>query len=273
LLIAALDPLWMSLGFGNMGYNRLIFQVLYAIGASMVCMAGLRRLPSSALLAGGIGIQFAGELTKLVHPSAQPWQALWAFLFVGGEVGRAVCAYPLVPWLSFMMIGWALGRWLLVPQPRGSRVRVLMLGSAGLLALFVLVRGIDGYGNWDLHRDSSSVLQWLHVSKYPPSVSYGGLELGIALLVLAAFVAIDDPEQPRVAFAGLGLLGGTAFFYYVIHVHLMRAAEAVLGLDRHVAGLAKTWGAAAVVLVLLLAPCAWWRWYKRAHPDGWTRYV
>ncbi|MGD0524547.1 MAG: heparan-alpha-glucosaminide N-acetyltransferase domain-containing protein [Polyangiaceae bacterium] len=272
LLIAALDPLWMSLGFGD-GYDRLVFQVLYAIGASMVCMAALRRLPSWALLAGGVAIQLTGERTKLVHPSAQPWQGLWAFLFVGGPVGRAVCAYPLVPWLSYMMIGWALGRWMLVPQPRGARARALMLGGAGLLGLFAVVRGIDGYGNGDLHRDSSDVLQWLHVSKYPPSLSYGCLELGLGLLVLAAFVALDDPERPRRALAGLGLLGSTAFFYYVLHVHLMRAAQEVLRLDRQSAGLAKTWVAAAVVLAVLVAPCAWWRRYKRAHPDGWARYV
>jgi predicted acyltransferase len=171
------------------------------------------------------------------------------------------------------MIGWALGRWMLAPQPKESRVRALMLAGAGLLVLFAVIRGVDGYGNWDLHRDSSGVLQWLHVSKYPPSLSYTCLELGIGLLVLAAFVAIDDPGRPRRALAGLELLGGTAFFYYVIHVHLMRAAQAVLGLDRNAAGLAKTWVAAAAVVALLLAPCAWWRRYKRAHPEGWARYV
>ena len=41
LLIAALDPLWMSLGFAR--YRVLVFQVLYAIGMSLVCMAALRR--------------------------------------------------------------------------------------------------------------------------------------------------------------------------------------------------------------------------------------
>ena len=42
LFIAACDPLWMSWAFGVK--DRLLFQVLYAIGMSFVAMAGLRRL-------------------------------------------------------------------------------------------------------------------------------------------------------------------------------------------------------------------------------------
>ena len=62
LLIAALDPIWMSLGFA--GYRIAIFQVLYAIGLSLVCMAFLRRLSSRALLALAVAIQLFGELQR-----------------------------------------------------------------------------------------------------------------------------------------------------------------------------------------------------------------
>jgi uncharacterized membrane protein len=273
LLIAALDPLWMSVGFPTVPYERFIFQVLYAIGISMVCMAWLRKLPTKALLAGGVAIQVGAELTKFVRPTGQPWHLIWTLLFASGPEGNAFVAYPLVPWLSYMMIGWALGRWLLVPRPRRERAARLATWGAGLLALFLLVRGIDGYGNWDLHRDSGAALQWLHVSKYPPSLTFGCLELSIGLTMLAAFVALDDPAKPRKALGWLSLLGSTALFYYVIHVHLMRLADLVLQLDPNHDGLMKTWGAGALTVLVLLAPCAWWRKYKRAHPDGWARYV
>ena len=109
LLIAALDPLWMSLGFA--GYDRIVCQVLYAIGLSMVCMAYLRRFSSRTLLALAFAIQAFGELSAQWQPTDQPWHALWAYLFTSGPtVGRGVCAYPLVPWLSIMMVGWVLGR-------------------------------------------------------------------------------------------------------------------------------------------------------------------
>ncbi len=272
LLIAALDPLWMSLGFAK--YDRFVFQVLYAIGLSLVCMAGLRRLSSRALLTFAFAIQLFGELSDRWRPVAQPWHALWGFLFAGGPVfERTVCAYPLVPWLSIMMFGWVLGRWLLEPRTQGESARALAWLGAGLLVVFGVVRGIDGYGNWNLHRDSLDVLQWLHVAKYPPSLAYTSLELGLGFLLLSLFLWLDEPARPRPALAPLALFGGTAFFYYVLHVHLLAGVQQLLGLDRHVDGLAKTWIAAGLTLAALAGPCWFYRRYKRAHPIGWTRYL
>jgi uncharacterized membrane protein len=272
LLIAALDPTWMSIGFA--GWSRVICQVLYAIGMAMVCMAALRRLSSRALFVGALVIQLFGELTSRYQPTVEPLHSLWAFLFTGGAAfGPVRCSYPLAPWLSIMMFGWVLGRWLVRSQDRGARLRALVGLGIGLLVVFVVVRAIDGYGNWNLHRDSLDLLQWLHVNKYPPSLTYTTLELGIALLLLAALTALDDPRSPRRGLSALALLGSTAFFYYLLHVHLLHGAQIVLGLDPTVHGLAATWIAAAAALAVLAWPCVLYRRYKRAHPDSWTRYL
>jgi uncharacterized membrane protein len=272
LLIAAIDPLWMSLGFQH--YQIAVFQVLYAIGMSMVCMAALRKLPSAALLCGATAIHLFGELAGQVRFDDQPWHALWAYLFVGGvPFYGARNTYPLVPWLSIMMVGWVLGRWLLVTRSNASRAQVMALIGAALLAVFVVVRGIDGYGNWHLHRESGDLLQWLHVNKYPPSITYTTLELGLAFLILAGFTASDDPSQPRWLLDGLALYGSTAFFYYLLHVHLLGLAQLILQLDPHEHGLAKTWIAAALDVLVLAGPVWLYRRYKTAHPDGWTRYI
>ena len=273
LFIAALDPLWMSLGFA--GYHRIVLQVLYAIGLSMVCMAWLRRLPSPALLAGAIGIQAFGEIAGRWSPAGQPWLGIWRLLLVGGAPfdGLLVCAYPLLPWLSIMMAGWVLGRWLLQPATSAERARSLAIVGAGLLVVFAVLRGVDGYGNWNLHRDSPGLLPWLHVSKYPPSITYTCLELGLGLVILALFTTLDGRDEPRPAFAVLSLLGGTAFFYYLIHVHLIGLVQAVWKLDTRSHGLDKTWLAAALTVAVLVWPCARYRRYKVAHPDGWARYV
>src|SRR5580700_802380 len=49
-----------SLGFAQ--YHILVLQVLYAIGLSMVLMAGLRRLPTTALAVLAGALLLAGEL-------------------------------------------------------------------------------------------------------------------------------------------------------------------------------------------------------------------
>jgi uncharacterized membrane protein len=273
LLIAALDPIWMSLGFAL--YRIVIFQVLYAIGMSLVCMAYLRRLSSRTLLALAVAIQVFGELTSRVHFEAQPLHALWCFLFVGGPAFRpAIVAYPLVPWLSIMMTGWVLGRWILETREQGNaaRARTLALIGVALLAVFAVVRGVDGYGNWGLYRDSLAPLQWLHVAKYPPSLSYTTLELGLTFLLLALFFLLED-TRPRLLLQPFLLFGSTAFFYYLLHAHLLGAVSLLSKQDRNHDGLLKTYVAAAAVLVVLYPLCTRYRRYKAAHPDGWPRYI
>jgi uncharacterized membrane protein len=273
LFIAALDPLWMSFGFAL--YHVIVFQVLFAIGMSLVCMAWLRKLSSQALLGGAIAIQIFGELSTRVHFGAQPWQLLWQFLFVGGRGPHSmVIAYPLVPWLSMMMAGWVLGRWMLETRGRShsERARTLAAIGLGLLVIFAVVRGVDGYGNWGLYRDSLAPLQWLHVAKYPPSLSYTTLELGLTFLLLALFFVVDD-AGPRRLLEPLAIFGSTAFFFYLLHVHLLGAAALILKVDRNHHGLLKTYVATATVLVVLYPLCVRYRRYKAAHPDGWTRYI
>jgi hypothetical protein len=53
----------------------------------------------------------------------------------------------------------------------------------------------------------------------------------------------------------------------------MAGFEALVGLDRATAGLAKTWIAAGVTLAVLLPLCWLYRRYKTAHPNGWARYI
>ena len=273
LLIAALDPIWMSLGFAM--YHIIIFQVLYAIGMSLVCMAFLRKLSSRVLLAGAVAIQLFGEFSERVHFQTPALESLWRFLFVGGPVFRpAVCVYPLVPWLSIMMAGWVLGRWLLDARARdhAAQARTLALIGVALLAVFAVVRGLDGYGNWGLYRDSLAPLQWLHVAKYPPSLSYTALELGLTFLLLALFFGLEG-AGPRPLLHPFLIFGSTAFFYYLLHAHLLGAVSLLLRLDRNRDGLLKTYVASVAVLVVLYPACTLYRRYKAAHPDSWTRYI
>ena len=90
--------------------------------------------------------------------------------------------YPFIPWLAIMMLGWVFGRHLIRYAGGGSRVSgraVLWIAGIAALGVFVVVRYLAGYGDMFLHRADGSWQQWLHVSKYPPSLTYYGLELGI----------------------------------------------------------------------------------------------
>jgi hypothetical protein len=154
---------------------------------------------------------------------------------------------------------------------RWSPTRVLVLAGVAGLLVFTIVRGLNGYGNMFLLREDASVVQWLHVSKYPPSLAFVGLELGLVMLLLSALLWIEPRVPPRPD-APLLVLGQTALFFYVLHWPLLGLPAALFGLFRS-GDLATSYLAAALVVVVMYPLCRWYRGYKRAHPNGWARYI
>jgi uncharacterized membrane protein len=174
-----------------------------------------------------------------------------------------------------MCLGWAWGRSLAQVHEGSARRQVgLRLAWAGLAALgvFLLVRGLNGYGNGLLYREGPSVLQWLHVAKYPPSLSFDALELGLMALMLSGFWWLELRRGVVRALEPLRVLGQAALFYYLLHVHLLEGTAVLLGL-REKLGLLATYVSVVVVLVVLFPACSWYRRYKATHPNGWTRYL
>jgi uncharacterized membrane protein len=194
LILVAADPIWMSPVI--LGPGRVLLQVMYALGGSLLLMIPLRRLGDRTLLAVGLAIAVLDE-PALSLLNALGWRfSLPVCLLLGPGFfagGRFVIGYPVLPWLAMMCVGWVFGRKLLEwPEADRDRIaaRTMTIAGAALLALFVLLRGLNGFGNTGLLRLDGSLVQWLHVSKYPPSLTYDGLELGLAALILAALFRI-----------------------------------------------------------------------------------
>jgi uncharacterized membrane protein len=280
LMIFLLDPLWMSWGLMGLG-DAILFQVLYGIGGSMICMVVLRRLPAGWLFALALGFGLSSELWVYLASLARSGapHVLGVLALTGGKLQIAlgpfrelIVGYPLFPWLAVMALGHAAGCWMHRAPARVERS--LWLWGAGALVGFVLVRGVNGYGNMGLARDDLSLVQWLHVSKYPPSLTYLLLELGLMAWLLAALfnLARRHGQHAERALAPLAVLGRTAMFFYLLHVHLLWALAAALGVVRQ-RGIPSTLLAAAAVLALLYVPCRRYGRYKGAHPDGLARFI
>jgi uncharacterized membrane protein len=186
---------------------------------------------------------------------------------VPGQVGPFPVRYPLLPWLAMMLLGWAAAD-IARSDPDLFQRRLILAGVAAL-GVFAVVRGLNGYGNAGLFREDGSIIQWLHTSKYPPCLAYTACELGLAWLLLAAFW---KARLPRSVAGILTPLGQGAFFFYLLHIHLLQLMAWTLGLLRN-AGLAATYLAAAVVIAVLILLCQRFRRYKVAHPGGWAQYI
>lgn len=269
-VLVGLDAIYMS---GLSG--ALLLQVLYALGIGMIALVPLRRLAPGTMLALALAWILADEAVTSLAWTPTGTSPPWLALLVGywkGSIGTLL--YPALPWLAIMMLGHVLGEHMVRWHDGRARLpptRVLLLAGLAALATFAVVRGLDGYGNMFLLREDGSLAQWLHVSKYPPSLAFIGLELGLVMLLLAGLLWLE-PRIPSRPDAPLLVLGQTALFFYVLHWPLVGLPAAIFGLFK-AGDLATSYAAAAAVVIVMLPLCRWYRGYKRAHPSGWARYV
>jgi uncharacterized membrane protein len=286
--LIVLEAAWMSPAL--LGPGRVLFEVLYAIGGSFVCMTALRRLPDGALLAVALALAILDEPLAVAASTLHVADTIPVALLVTGGLfagGRFIVGYPLLPWLAILCAGFVLGRKLLAwdsarssdresafgqgAADRDSRVaRALTAWGIGLLLVFVVVRGANSVGNMGLLRDDGSLVQWLHVSKYPPSIAFDGLELGLACLLLAALFAATI-RRPQLA-APVRVLGQVALFYYLLHLHALVLVAQLAGVRARL-GITATLVGAAAALALLYPVCAAYQKYKAANPGGWRQYI
>ena len=177
LLLIGLDLTVVSCVWGE---GIVVLQVLYAIGAGLVAMPLLRRLPPwplaacallvLAVLDARIGAVAAEQAAAGVPRPAAAIALLASGGLVEGGDGAplAIVAYPLLPWLVPLLLGHAFGVHLLRLRARGGDpARLLTVAGLGALLLFAALRWANGFGNMGLLRADASTMQWLHVSKYP----------------------------------------------------------------------------------------------------------
>jgi uncharacterized membrane protein len=211
-----------------------ILLVFWALGMSMIALAGLVHLPPRALLAASVAMIAFHNLLDGVTPDrfgAFAW--LWRILHVQGLLAvepTAIVAYPLVPWIGVMAAGYCFGRVYLLPPGRRRRL-LLRLGVAMTTAFFVL-RGLNLYGDprpWNEQgRPIVTVLSFLNTTKYPPSLSFLLMTLGPTLAFLAWADRLRLSERnPLVVF------GRVPLFYFVLHIPIIHALAIALSWLRY----------------------------------------
>jgi uncharacterized membrane protein len=269
----------------------VVLQVIWAIGASMVVLAGLVWLPRPALLAFALLVVGGHDLFDAVHADqlgGLRW--LWLLLHEEGRLEPFAGAswlviYPLVPWVAVMALGYAIGPWALLPR-EARRRRFLRAGLVTALG-FVVLRATKLYGDphpWIAQAGSlRTVLSFLDCEKYPPSLLFLMMTLGPAFCGLGVMDRPLGPWASRVA-----IYGRVPLFYYVLHLVLIHAtaialAWPALGADALLHRFVVTGGLAYplpavyalwVAVVLALYPaCRWFADVKRRSQAAWVTYL
>ena len=277
------------------GHTYVGLQVIWAIGASMLVLAGAQYLGPRACLAIGATILLGHNLLDAVWPagstSGTP-EPLWVVLHARQvyEVGplSIYFSYPLLPWIGVMLVGYASAG--LFQAPAKLRDERLLRIGIGLSLAFVLARAADVYGDprhwhFDPSNIPATVMSFLATTKYPPSLLYLLMTLGPAA-ILCAFA-----ERLRGAIRDVLVTFGRApLAFYVAHLYLIHAAALALGVVQGFAaqqflthyryfpqgygvGLSGVYLIWTAVVVMLYPFCRWVAGVKAQRTDWWLSYI
>jgi uncharacterized membrane protein len=285
--------------FFNVKYDVVLLLVFWALGVSMVALAGVVRLPYRAILAISAGLivlhnAFDGVRTQSLGSLGWLWNVLHQPGLLTAGPPAIILAYPIVPWIGVMALGFCAGR--LYRLPDDERRAILMrIGVVTPLA-FIVVRGINIYGDPRPWTGQSSlamtIISFLNCAKYPPSLSFLLMTLGPAMI----FLSLVDRARPR-AWNPLVVFGRAPLVFFVVHLPLIRALAIALTAVRY--GMAPflftpppTLGTARklfpadygwdlwvvyaiwlVVIALMYPLCRWFVELRQRRRDPWLSYL
>jgi len=214
----------------NPAFERFPLGVIWAIGVSMFILGFLIRLPYKVILGLGLLIVFGhnlldfreaapgfdgGFFMDLLHSSK------WAsYQFIGDS--NLIIAYPFLPWLGLMIVGYCIGKLFLPQFEPARRKKHLTQMGIGLLVLFIVLRSINIYGDpveWSQQKDGLyTFFSFINIYKYPPSLLYMCVTIGFLLLLLPHLEKLENRFTKIMV-----VFGRTAFIYYILHLYLIHA--------------------------------------------------
>lgn len=273
-------------------------QVIWALGWSMVALAGLIYLPRW-LIAVLAGVMIVGHnATDSVPPAAFGQFAwLWTTLHVPGPIVLSprftlLILYPLIPWIGVMAFGYLFGA-VFEAEPRARRRQLLWWGIA-MIAAFIALRAANVYGDphaWRVQKNALfTVFDFIKCQKYPPSLLFLLMTLGPAIAALAFF-----DQQHGAWRRPFIVIGRVPLFFYLLHIPLIHALAIALAYAKY--GRADwlfdaPWGQTAnqppsdygysllgvylvwiIVVAALYPACAWFAGLKQRRRDPWLSYL
>jgi uncharacterized membrane protein len=277
----------------NFDYHVTMLIVLWALGWAMIVLSILVYLPASVVTAFGVVMIATHNLLDSVDSSNPFWSILHSPNVIVNQPGRVVrVIYVLIPWIGVTAAGYGLGQ--IYSRPSTRRKAFLLPLGIGLTAAFLVLRGVDVYGDplpWSTQKSAVfTALSFLNTTKYPPSLLYLLMTLGPALLFLWAV----DAGTPRWLRPAL-IVGKVPMFYYLLHIPLIHLLAVAVCYARYgqvhwmfesptlrqfPITLPPGWGYSlpivylvwAVVVLTLYPLCRWFADLKGRRSDAWLSY-
>lgn len=273
----------------------ILLQVIWVIGCCMVALAALIYLPNMIIAIIGLTMVFGHNLMDgITTEQFGNFGWLWSFLHKPGYVAINAdlgfwFAYPLIPWVGVMALGYLFG--MVLQKPAEERDRLLLRMGLAAIAGFLVLRGINVYGDpgpWSTQARGGvyTLLSFLNVQKYPPSLLYLLMTLGPAMALLPLL------EKARGRLTDIFIVfGRVPFFYYILHLYLIHLTVSIWAyFSFHVTTSPMIWwfsevpeGYSTSLLRVYLVwgltslaiywPCKWFVGIRRRHKNWWLSYL
>ena len=277
----------------NIHFPEFDFLVIWSLGVSMIALAGLVYFPKKLILAIGIILLAGHNLLDNVHVAGKGLSAFfWSLLHEPGSFSIAgkniFVMYPVIPWVGIIALGYSLGSLYANNVDVAQRKKTLLWLGIGSIILFVSIRFINVYGDpspWSKQPgDTFTLLSFINVTKYPPSLLYGLITLGPACIFLALF-----ETKPGWLGKIFSVYGRVPMFYYILHIYLIHLLamfattfcghtwsdmvwtnliynDKLIGYGFSLGVVYLVW---IFVLLMLYPLCKWYDRYKTNHKEKW----
>ncbi|MGZ3945316.1 MAG: DUF1624 domain-containing protein [Mucilaginibacter sp.] len=277
----------------NISFPDIDFLVIWSLGISMIALSAMVYLPKKAVLVIGLILVAGHNLLDTVHVPGKGLDAfLWSLLHEPGTftwAGKNVTVlYPVISWIGTIAIGYSVGSLYSKNADASQRKKLLLRLGIGAILFFIVLRFTNVYGDllpWSTqHSFAFTILSFINVTKYPPSLLYLSITLGVAFILLSR-LEIKPGRFGR----AIAIYGRVPMFYYLCHIYLIHLLgvfatnfcgkkwtdmifdnfdnlEKFKGYGFSLGIVYLVW----IMVILLLYPlCRWYDKYKTAHREKW----
>lgn len=213
----------------NIHFNGIGLLVIWSLGISMIFLAAMIHLPLKYILVLSLIIIFGHNLLDNIHFENN---FLWAVLhersfFPITDTITIRVIYPLLPWIGVMSLGYYFGSFYDKSVETAKRQKLFTLLGISAIVLFVIIRGINIYGDPRPWTGFPTIIQsmysFMDPTKYPPSLSYLLMTLGPTLLLMGT---TENLKGKIVDF--FSVFGRVPFFYYFLHIYMIHLFAIIL---------------------------------------------
>ncbi len=265
--------------------------VLWAIGWSMVFLAAIIYLPTRIIAAIAVLLIVGHNLFDNVQAEqlgniGWVWTILHERKMLEPISGfRLFILYPLIPWIGVMAVGYAFGT--LFEMEKYRRLQLLRKIGLSMIVAFIILRATNIYGDpnhWSIQSSFPyTLLSFINCHKYPPSLLYLLITLGLAILLLYLL----EIKKNR-WFKPLIILGQQPLFFYIIHIFIIHITAILFALSKYGIkafsfsylgiiekpeyvgySLPIVYVIWLLITVLLYIICNWFAQYKKKHRGKW----